>query len=290
VSECRVVPDPGIPRFSVGYNSRGDWSTLDEIRELELDRGNGFPDLPGCPGDTPAIWVTRTPREALRYAENASEWDRIDAGGPLTDEERDTMDGIAANPIAIRPTDLLAVDDGDGGYLVLRPEEEPPEGNIGRRAVTPGPMSGCITTGRRAGYCPPPGSAATRAEGDEAHMRALIDEYLFFATALDGIVVDPDRANDPNIPCRGVEITRSDGSKELIAFHRGIIGTLTQEQVRQFCRTTIPLRHPEGIERRVAAFQRASEECGGIPIEERLGCMSAALHRRGERWGEANAR
>lgn len=141
MSDCRPVPDPRIPRFDRGYNNHGSWSTLGEIRELEVERENEFPDLPGCPDETPAIWVTRDPRKALRYAESASEWDRIDGGGRLTREERETLRGIAASPIEILPTDVLAEDDGDDGYLVLRPDAAPPGGNIGREGVSRGPMA-----------------------------------------------------------------------------------------------------------------------------------------------------
>jgi hypothetical protein len=115
-------PPPGVDvRLTRGYNSHGDWSTLAEIRELELERENDFPELPGCPDDTPAMWVTRTPRQAVRYGLSASRWEDITAGGPLTEEERAEMEAIASRPIELLPTDRIVVDDGDDGYLVLRP-------------------------------------------------------------------------------------------------------------------------------------------------------------------------
>ena len=72
-----------------GYSSHGEWSTFDDIREVELERGNYFPkSLKKFPSDTPAIWICLTKRKALRYAVLAEDWERIDdPNQPLTSEE-----------------------------------------------------------------------------------------------------------------------------------------------------------------------------------------------------------
>lgn len=92
----------------IGYSSHGRWSSLGRIRGLELERGNRFPELE-YPDETPAIWVCKTPREALRYLLTADEWDREVGEGEL--ELVSEVD---------RPEhSLIVAVDGDGGYLVL---------------------------------------------------------------------------------------------------------------------------------------------------------------------------
>lgn len=112
----RVLED----RPLIGYNSHGEWSTLDEIREVETERGNYFPrSLKKFPGDTPAIWICLTKRKALRYAVLAEDWERVDdPSQPLNSEEKEMMKGIAE--VRLLPTDIIALTDGDEGYLVLR--------------------------------------------------------------------------------------------------------------------------------------------------------------------------
>ena len=127
-------------------------------------------------------------------------------------------------------------------------------------------------------------------ERDFGELAGLVDEYLFFSVGIDGIEIDPARAHDKDIPCRCVDITKANGTTEPFCFHGGVIGTLTQEQVKDLCVKRIPLRHPEGITRRITAFEQASSECKGMPIEQRLACMSKALSRRGVAWGEARTR
>jgi len=109
------------PTFRVGYNSHGGWSTLGEIRAIELDRGNDFPKgLSRFPDDTPAIWVCPTCRKALRYVVEASDWEHVDdEAEPLTASESEMLRDISAIPM--RQTDIIAHDDGDEGYLLLRP-------------------------------------------------------------------------------------------------------------------------------------------------------------------------
>ena len=109
------------PKLKVGYSSHGGWSTLGEIRATERERGNPFPRL-NYPVDTPAIWVCKTRRKALRYLALAEAWDRIDdETQPLTKEEKQMLDDISK--VKLLPTDKIVYDDEDEGYLVIRPSE-----------------------------------------------------------------------------------------------------------------------------------------------------------------------
>lgn len=57
---------------------------------------------------------------ALRYICLAESWDHLnDETQPLTAEEEAMLDEITE--VKILPTDLIVHDDGDGGYLVIRP-------------------------------------------------------------------------------------------------------------------------------------------------------------------------
>lgn len=104
---------------NVGYNSHGYWSTLGNIREVEVEeRGNPFPKT-AYPNATPAIWICFEKRNTLRYVTLADRWEDITAGKPLTSEERDIMRDLIS--IRLRSSDKIITDDGEGGYLLLRP-------------------------------------------------------------------------------------------------------------------------------------------------------------------------
>ena len=83
-----------------GYRTEHDkWWDLESHREMELERGNEFPDISGYPNHE-AIWVTHTPKAAERY-------------GP-----RESI-----LPVDISNATKL-VDDGDEGYLYVRPKKK----------------------------------------------------------------------------------------------------------------------------------------------------------------------
>jgi hypothetical protein len=105
-------------KIRVGYNSQGAWSTLEEIRCEEVERGNYFPKL-DYPPDTLAMWICLTPRKALRYVALAERWDHLsDETQPLTSEEEEMLECVTKIPLI--PTNVIVHDDGDEGYLVLR--------------------------------------------------------------------------------------------------------------------------------------------------------------------------
>jgi hypothetical protein len=108
-------------KIRVGYNSHGAWSTLEEIRCEEVERGNYFHKL-DYPPDTLAMWICLTPRKALRYVALAERWDHLnDETQPLTCAEEEMLECVAEIPL--EPTDMIVHDDGDEGYLVLRPNK-----------------------------------------------------------------------------------------------------------------------------------------------------------------------
>ncbi len=107
----------GFP--SIAYNSHGSWSTVGEIRALEIGRDNVHDYLDGFADNLSAIWVTRTPREALGYLELAENWDRLhDLSKPLRKSDLSLMKEISR--VNILPTDVIATEDGDGGFLIVR--------------------------------------------------------------------------------------------------------------------------------------------------------------------------
>ena len=105
---------------NIGYNSHGKWTTLGDLRETELERGNPFPKT-NYPASTSAIWITFRKKEALRYALPADRWDDITEGKPLTDNEKDMLKYDIVS-IHLKKTDKIITEDGDGGYLLVRPK------------------------------------------------------------------------------------------------------------------------------------------------------------------------
>ena len=114
----------GVNRPIIGFSNHGEWSTLDEIRKVEKERGNEFPKLSKYPPSMPAMWICLTRRKALRYLAMADDWERIDdLTKPLTPKLRDVMTDEVSE-VKILPTDVIAFADGDDGYLVLRPKRQ----------------------------------------------------------------------------------------------------------------------------------------------------------------------
>ena len=102
------------------YSSHGSWSTLGKIRELEEERGNIIPKLPEYAPTTNALWVTFDKRMALRYLEDADQWDRLMSDSPLTPKDKEYLKDIVE--ITLHPSDIVAWTDFDRGYLILRPQ------------------------------------------------------------------------------------------------------------------------------------------------------------------------
>ena len=95
---------------------------LGEIRELEIERGNEFPDVSYDPS-WPAKWVAESKIVAYSYVVLAKHAERIQRG-ELTKRERRYMEH-SVYEIQVKDGDIFLTCDGDGGYLVVRPEQSP---------------------------------------------------------------------------------------------------------------------------------------------------------------------
>jgi hypothetical protein len=120
---------------------------------------------------------------------------------------------------------------------------------------------------------------ATRTELEE--IDAVLTDYLFFATGVDGILWDEDRYKDPNTPCHCLTYQKSTGGESNICFKKGIIGTLSQDQEAEFCKVMEPIYGSTAMKRRLSSFQQASEACSGMDLADRLNCMSKELKKSG---------
>ena len=83
------------------YSTHGSFSTLERIRELEVeDRGNDFINPP-YPDSTPALWVCIKPEDCFYYEPNF------------------TLENLTE--ITIEDKHTLCNYDGNGGFLLLSP-------------------------------------------------------------------------------------------------------------------------------------------------------------------------
>jgi hypothetical protein len=110
-------------------------------------------------------------------------------------------------------------------------------------------------------------------------------QWVFLTTGIDGIVVDKERAENPNIPCKVTEYTKEDGKTITLGFKPGVIGMLSPEQLERFCPPGARegFSGSEDLKRRFAVFSKASEKCklateggpkGIVHLEDRLRCMT----------------
>ena len=105
------------PPFCAGFSSFPDWSTLGEIREIELERGNYFPDV-NLDMALPTKWLAVSKLIAYSYVVLACESDRV-LRGELTDDELKNLDNSVFE-IPLQKGDVCITEDGDGGYLIVR--------------------------------------------------------------------------------------------------------------------------------------------------------------------------
>jgi len=96
--------------FDHGYSSHGQWSTLGEIKGLELERGNRFPKV-DIPSKYRAIWVTIDPHVAARYCMTSQEEEK----GICTTDFFNKLENIP-----FKKGDRIVHSDEQGGYLLVR--------------------------------------------------------------------------------------------------------------------------------------------------------------------------
>jgi hypothetical protein len=115
---------------------------------------------------------------------------------------------------------------------------------------------------------------------------ALIDDYLFFAVGVDAIVVNPQEALNPALPCKCVSVTRESGATEDLCWKKGMIGLIGKDELDAYCPAD-SRQYPksaQGMSKRLESFEKASEMCetaGATDLSSRLACMSAALRSQG---------
>ena len=97
----------------IGYSSHGHWAPLEEIYELEDDRGNfdGREETRQLyqAERYEAIWICYDPTIACRYLRDAQDYNK-----PATQEEIDRLFVVDLKGA------IYMDEDGDGGYLYIR--------------------------------------------------------------------------------------------------------------------------------------------------------------------------
>jgi len=116
-------------------------------------------------------------------------------------------------------------------------------------------------------------SAKERLEGVEKKMSSWEGEAF-----MDGVVVRPDLALDPNIPCHGYEY----GPGKYVVWKRGVVGTLSDSQEKTLCQK-MDIKKDAKMTKRIQVFTGASRTCSDMPLPERLACMSKELKKHGQK-------
>ncbi len=122
---------------------------------------------------------------------------------------------------------------------------------------------------------------------------ALLDDYLFFGTGVDGIVVNPTLALNPNVPCKCVDIPKTGGAPETVCWKKGIIGLVGADEVPIYCppQSRTEAKGGARLAQRLSRFRQASERCtamGAASLEDRLACMAASLRTGGVELGQTS--
>lgn len=109
--------------LQVGYSSHGYFAPFREIMELEIDERENYPFIEmdeediAKYADCPAIWVTREPINAFRYAIAADEWEESDAVLQARYPNwRQEIEEIDCSDLY----EVVESDDGDDGVLVIQ--------------------------------------------------------------------------------------------------------------------------------------------------------------------------
>jgi len=104
-------------------------------------------------------------------------------------------------------------------------------------------------------------------------VESLANKTLLLDFAANGIVVDEELAKAT--PCTCIEYRPG----RYICWSKGVVGALSDVQEELYCNPRIV---KEGrIPARIEAFLEASDICLGLPLKERIECMSRELAKRG---------
>ena len=97
--------------YNRGYNSHGHWSTLGEIEELELERGNRWPNAIKLPRNSKAIWITVDPHIAAWYCMTSQDEEKGICRSSFYDQ---------LHEIKFQKGDEIIHTDEQGGYVLVR--------------------------------------------------------------------------------------------------------------------------------------------------------------------------
>lgn len=95
---------------------------------------------------------------------------------------------------------------------------------------------------------------------------------------LDGIVVNEEVAK--RSPCKCYVVTMPDGREVLLCYSKGIIGTLTKEQIKIYCPQIIKLPAPKKLAERLRKFAEIAAATAGLPLKERFAIISYYLKKK----------
>ncbi|RLI77393.1 hypothetical protein DRP04_11485 [Archaeoglobales archaeon] len=81
-------------------------------------------------------------------------------------------------------------------------------------------------------------------------------------------------------PCRCYVIILPNGKKVMMCYSKGIIGTLTKDQIKEYCPEIIKLPAPKKLAERLSKFAEVAAATAGLPLKERLAVISHYLKKR----------
>jgi len=94
----------------VGYSTHGKWVSSKDIYEIEDERGNTVDDAL-LDDNLLAIWVTRSPENAVRYNRDSD-----DEYEPITQDDIDELKTVDLT----NAKHIKSMDDGDGGEVWVK--------------------------------------------------------------------------------------------------------------------------------------------------------------------------
>jgi len=174
-ADASIVPN--VSARPTGYRVGGTkWTDLGTQQLIETERGNVFPEIADYP-DHEAIWVAHDERTAGRYGVAAEDVDAYESGeftGDISDIESVDLTGAT-----------LVQDDGDDGYLYVRPKNS--DGFASRGDDSRHPVTGNMSVDEMALHMVPEGRGA-REPARGALQEQLLEHYLQSRKAVDDAV------------------------------------------------------------------------------------------------------
>jgi len=105
-----ILDEVALYEGTVGYSTHGKWVPAKEIYEIEDERGNTVDEIL-LNDKLVAIWVTRNPKDAVRYNRTEDEED-----DEITQDDIDELEIIDLT----NAKHVKSMDDGDGGEVWIK--------------------------------------------------------------------------------------------------------------------------------------------------------------------------